>query len=148
MRPATGGDENLAGRVVFVTDGNGVRVDNCRAIVEGRSFDAVQQVAIDGVQASDLGFLVVTQRRPVEGDVASAPAKALGILEALAVFRRVDVQLLRHAAHIHTGPAHVAVFCDTHTGAKTGGHPGGTNASRPCANHEEIEIQITHCCSS
>ena len=137
--PAAGGDENAFSRIVLSVDCHRVCIDDPGAPAE--------QIVVNGIEAGDLVFLVITQRGPVERRHGGLPAKALCVDKALAVLGGIDVEFFRHAAHVDAGATHIAVFGYRDPRTETRCHPGGANAARACADYKQVEVLVAHVAS-
>ena len=69
--PAAGGDENAFSRIVLSVDCHRVCIDYPGAPVDDGRVHAAEQIVVNGIEAGDLVFLVITQRGPVERRTAS-----------------------------------------------------------------------------
>ena len=77
-----------------------------------RRAGALEQAAVDAVQARDLRVLRADQRRPIERGVADRPAEPGRVFEVVGELRRVDEELLRDAADVHAGAAEIPLLGD------------------------------------
>src|SRR5262249_26507739 len=63
------------------------------------------------------------------------------ILELVGKARRVDEELLRHAAADHAGPADAIFLGDRHLGAVRGGDARRAHPARARADDEEVDLR-------
>ena len=153
VRRAAGGDQDVlcrerlvAGRAVGVErgQGNAVRAGEAREAVEHGDARAAQQVAVDAVEALISLRAVGFEGGPVEGGLRAFPAEAVGLFEGLGVVRRVAVELLRDAAHVHAGAAQ-AIGAEhlgqRHARTALRGHARGAHAAAAAADHEEVKVE-------
>ena len=117
-----------------------VRIDEHRAGVEDRGAGAVQQLAVDALQAGDLAVLGGDQLAPVMRPLVDGPAEAGGVVRPAAVFAGLHQQLLRHAADIDAGAAPEAFLGDADAGAVAGGDARAAHPGRAAADDEQIEV--------
>ena len=99
---------------------------------------------VGGLQPVDLVVLVGDQRRPVELRLGHRPAVAGCVLEFLGEARRIDQELLRHAAADHAGAADAILLGDHHARAVAGRNARGADAARSRADDKQIDL-FRHC---
>ena len=115
-----------------------------------RHFDAglVERRAVSRFQSGDFAILVGDQRRPIERGLRHGPAEAGGILEFAAKTRRIDQELLRHAAADDAGAAEPILLGDHNARAVLGGNARSAHAARTASDNEKIDVVISHVASS
>ena len=146
MRRGAGGDQDRLGahRLAGREQAHGVRVLEHGAALHDRDLGALQIGRVGRLEPGDLAVLVGDQRRPVERRLGQRPAVAGGVLELVGKARRIDQELLRHAAADHAGAAD-PVFLGHHDArAVAGRDPRGAHAARACTDDEQIDVVISH----
>ena len=138
--PAAGGHKYIGGRDLLARDLHGMRIQHPGPGLEQFDAVAVEQAAVDRVEARDLLVLVADQRGPVEGALAHGPAEAGGVLEVVGEVGAVDQQLLGNAADVDAGAAQVAFFRHRHARAVDGRHTAGAYAPGARADGEQVVV--------
>src|SRR6185295_7726358 len=112
-RPAAGRDDDALGAMARARDLDLAASGDPRTTAHDRRAGALDELAIDVVQARDLDAAVGLERLPVERRrFADAPAEARRFVEALVVVRGEAVQLLRDAADVDASAAERGVLGD------------------------------------
>jgi len=142
VRPAAGGDEDMACGDGLAIDGNGVRIGELRAAADDRDSRFRQDVFVDAVEARDLPVLVGEQRRPVEAWLTDDPAVGRGDLEVFPPMRGVGEELLRNAADVDAGAAETVGFSDRDLRPVRRRDPAGANAAGAASDDEEVVIEL------
>ena len=149
VRPTADRDQNLVrsdspqvARPSF--DRYRVRIEQPRPPLEQFHAGAVQQAAVDPVQALDLAILVRDQPAPVEGGLLRRPTETRSLAVVVREGRGADEELLRHATDVDAGAAKVPLRGHRHPCAMTGGHPAGAHAAGAGADHEEVVVVVRH----
>ena len=142
MRPAAGRDEDMRGAHSRPggEEADRVRVLDHRAALDDLDARLLEIAAVDAFEPRDLLVLVGDQGRPVEARRADRPAEAGGIGELVGEPRRIDEELLRHAAADHAGAADPILLGDHHLGAVTRGDPRRPHAAGAGADDEEVDV--------
>lgn len=140
MRPAAGGDEDVAGAVALAFDFHFMRPGDPRMAFEQGHAAVDQQVAVDAIEPRNFAVLVGDQLRPVELRVFQRPAKPRSLLEVVGEVRAVHQQLFRHAADVDAGPAQVTAFRNRHFRPVARGKTRGPHTAGTGANHKQIKI--------
>ena len=145
-RVAAGGDQNCPRADWRFTVGELHRVFVFEHGAGEHELDArlLERASIDAVQPVDLAMNVADQRRPIEAQIATAPAEIARVGKGVGIPAAVDEQLLRHAAADHAGAADAIFLGDGHLGAKLCRESPGTHAARTCPDHEQIAVVATH----
>ena len=121
-----------------------VRVDKRRPGIEDFATRAVQQAAIDTVQAVDFLVLGRDQLRPVVRALLDRPAKTSGIVRPGAILAGLHQQLLGHAANIDAGAAPEPLLRHAHARAMAGCDAGTPHAAGAAADHEQVEVHLRY----
>ena len=129
------------GTMAHAVDLDLVRADELGPAADHGRSGALEQLAVDAVEAADLRRAPRLQGRPVEARGADAPAEAARLGEALGVVRGEAVQLLRNAAEIDAGAAERRVLGDRDSRAALGGQAAGANPGAAGADDEEIVLE-------
>ena len=130
-------DDDPLGTVANAADLDLVGADDARPPADQLDAGARQELAVDGIEAADLGAPVRLQRLPVEARGADAPAEAVRFLEAFGVVGGEAVQLLRDAADVDAGAAERRIFRDRDLDAALRGQTRGPHPAAAGTDDEE-----------
>ena len=127
----------VASRTVWASSSTARLLTSCDLV-------AFERRGVGGFQPRHLTIDVRDQRRPVECRLRHGPAVTGGVFEFLGKSRRVDQQLLRHAAADHAGAADAIFLSDHHARAVARRNPPSAYAARARTNDKEIDVVIRH----
>ena len=99
---------------------------------------------VDVLKPGDLLVLVGNEVRPVKRRGRNGPAETGRVLDLLMDMRGIDEQLLGHAAANDAGAAEAVFLGDGDAGSVTGRDPRGAHPARAAADHEQIDIRVSH----
>ena len=146
-RVATGRDHELAGRVARTVHLDLAGADDPSPAADDLHAGVFEQLAVDRVQAADLGRPVFLEQLPVEHRrpvVVGRPAEAGRFFIGLGIVRGVAVEFFRDAAQVDAGATERCVFGDRHPGTVLRRHARRPNATAAGADDEEVEGRVAH----
>ena len=130
-----------SGDLAPVGESHPMRVEHGRPLFDELCAGSRQILAIGVGEPADLLVLGLDEGRPIEGRFANAPAEFGRVAEVVGEAARDHVELLRHAAADDARAANPALFRHQRLRAMTGGDARRSHATRPCADHEEIDVE-------
>ncbi|ABA48398.1 hypothetical protein BURPS1710b_0499 [Burkholderia pseudomallei 1710b] len=141
-RPRACRDGDVPGGDTPARDVDRMRADERRAPRMDLDARLVQQIDVDTAQARDLAVLRLDERRPRKQADVEGPAIARGVLDIVAVMRRVDEQLFRDAAAQHAGAADALFLGDADARAVGRRDAAQAHAARARADDKEIVVEF------
>src|SRR5450830_726853 len=139
-----GGHQNVRGAVALAVDADRMGIFYRGIALHQIDLGAIEDVAVNAIEAGDFTILAGDQRLPVEAMLACGPAEACSIREILVEMRTVRHQFFRNAADIDTGATQLLALGNRHPGTVLRGKSAGPHAAGTSADGEQIVIVLAH----